>query len=128
MRLFGLDTRLWEFPFFNRRKTKRVPTHEHLYIEYEDLEFDTNGSAKGEDISTGGICFACDLPFPSGTLLNLTFRFSAEFGMAHPFQTQARVVHSYKKPEQRHYRVGASFDSLNPTVRDQIQGFINLYR
>ena len=93
----GLGVNLRKLPLFDRRKAKRIPLHDSLYLDYHRSGRNESDSARGKDVSARGICFACSSPIPRKTSLDLTLRLSPYYGINKSVQARARVVRCDKK-------------------------------
>ena len=122
----GLEMEFRKFPPFDRRKTKRTPVHDGLYLDYNDGS--EGGSARGENLSEGGLCFASSSYLPQNTSIDLKLRLSPYYGKDKSVKVRARVVHCEKRPSHQHYRVGAAFDPVDGASRHEIHAFLQWLR
>ena len=120
-----LEAKLRKLPPLDRRKAKRTPLHHSLYLDYHRSDNNESGSARGEDLSPQGLCFASSSELPPNTPLDLTLRLSPYYGINKSVQACARVIHCEKKPPHIHYRVGAVFEPLSDPFRSEINAFLH---
>ena len=109
----------------NRRKGSRFNAHQKLYLNYRSLlSAALNGPAAAKDLSTTGIRFAAEQEIPQGTALNLSLHLYPVYRLAKTLQLQGKVVRSYRKSSQKHYRIACAFDSLERNTQKEIDNFV----